>query len=188
MKLYKTIEGNETKKLWYQHFPYVLKGLKISSTLSVDEKEVLNIIFNEIFELKLDDENIFQDLLLDFLDKVPDEIRNDYISKIKSYIESILYKDFENIHLPRLYACLDRSAMETVTYLIDQAQQFSEKSFNSFIDIVKIDPKCLAENKNLFLDLECKLWETLDKVEKTDDPKRYNNIKTLVTRFLNVTI
>lgn len=121
LKLYKTIEGSETKKLWHQHFLYVLKGLKISSTLSVDEKEALNIIFKEIFDLKSDNENMFQDFLLDFLDKIPYEIRNDYIPKTKPYIESILYKDFENINLPRLYVYLNRSDMETVTYLMERS-------------------------------------------------------------------
>jgi hypothetical protein len=67
--------------------------------------------------LKHDDEGMFQDLLLIFLDRIPGELRDGYVTKIKTYIESIIQKDFANVNLPRMYIYLSRSETETLDYL-----------------------------------------------------------------------
>jgi len=51
---------------------------------------VLSVVFDDILDLKRDNEGIFQDLLLIFLDRITSEIRVDYVRKIKTYIESAI--------------------------------------------------------------------------------------------------
>src|SRR6266487_7116376 len=109
---------------------------------------------------------------------------------MKKYLESILQKDFSNANLPRIYIYLNRSETETLDYLIDNADNFSNEDFNDFLRYVNTNLNKLAETKKLFLDYECKLWKMLNKAEKNkeEQPRRYENAKTLLNKFINITV
>jgi len=89
LKLGKELQGNKTKN-WHDYFNCAFKRLKLSSPISQVETELLSVVFDDILDLKRDNEGIFQDLLLIFLDRITSEIRVDYVRKIKTYIESAI--------------------------------------------------------------------------------------------------
>jgi hypothetical protein len=188
LKLYKKLRGNETKELWYEYFAYALKWLKVSSPISQKEKEAIRIVFNDILEFKSNDV-IFQNLLLAYLDKIPGEIRNDCIEEIKPYIKTIVEKDFKNVNLPRLYKYLNHPEIETLNYLIDNAGNFDIQQFDNVLSNM-IDFKAVAKKKKLFLDFEQRLWKKLDEAEKKKEENKslYENIKTLINKFINITL
>jgi hypothetical protein len=191
LKLYRELTGDETKKTWRDYFKHAFKGLKLSSPVSQDEVEALSLVFDDIVNLKHDDEDMFQDLLLIFLERIPSELRDGYITRIKTYIEGIIQKDFENANLPRMYIYLNRSETDTLDYLINNADNFNTQNFNNFLTYVDSDLfKKLAETKKLFLDYERKIWTRLGEAEraKEEHPNLYENIKTLVNKFININL
>ena len=131
MNLYKRLEGPETKKIWRNYFTYALRALKISSPLLDGQKEALRVIWKDILDLKCN-EQLFPELVLDFLGKVPTETRSEYAGEIKSYIEDLMQNSMENPYLPRLYVYLNKSEIETLDYLIHNANKFRAKNLRIF--------------------------------------------------------
>jgi hypothetical protein len=191
LKLYRGLIGDETKKTWFSYFKYAFKGLKFSSPVSQDEVEALGLVFNDIVNLKEDDEDMFQELLLIFLERLPSELRDSYIARIKTYIESIIQEDFENANLAQMYIYLNRSETSTLDYLINNADNFNAQNFNKILSYVGSNLfKKLAETKRLFLDYERIIWTRLGEAERTKEehPNLYENIKTLVNKFINTNL
>lgn len=62
----------------------MLNGLQIYSV--TDESDLLDIIFKGLLDLKDENEDMFQDLLLDFLDKLPDDARRGYVIQIEPIV------------------------------------------------------------------------------------------------------
>ena len=183
LKIYKKLQGIETKKLWYDYFKYALKGLKLSSPLSEDEEDVLKLVFDDILSLES------EDIMLDFLDVVPNDIRKG-IEKIKSYLETISQQNFTNVNLPRFYKHLNKSDTDTLEYLINNAHNFDKEKFDLFLSNANIDLRRLAEMKTIFFDFERTLWIRLSEGEreKQEHPSLYENIKNLVNKFIGINL
>jgi hypothetical protein len=64
------------------------------------------------------------------------------------------------------------------------------QNFNNLLSYADRDLKKLAETKKLFLDYERKIWTRLGEAEraKEEHPALYENIKTLVNKFINITL
>ena len=138
LKISKKLHGTETKKLWCDYFMYALKALKLSCPLPEDEKDVLKLLFDDI--ISLDSE----DVLLEFLNAIPNEISLGFIQEIKPNIETLIGEDFANPNLPRLYKLLKKSDTETLTYLINNADNFDAKTFDTFFCNINVDLQMLA--------------------------------------------
>ena len=108
------LKGKETIDLWNSYFTYALKALKISSPPSGNEEVLLEVVYKGILELREKNELLFQELLLIFLAKLPQELADNYVMKIKPYIEEVVKKDFENVLMARLYVLLKKPELETV--------------------------------------------------------------------------
>jgi len=143
LKIYKKLDGTETKKLWCDYFKYALKALKVSSPLMEDENDVLKLVFDDVISLD------FEDVLLEFLNAIPNEVRCGFIEKIKPSIETRVGQDFANTNLPLLYKLLKKSDTETLTYLIDNAGSFEEKKFDRFFSNTNVDLQKFAKSKVL---------------------------------------
>lgn len=186
LRLCKALSGNETKKLWYDHFKYILNGLTFSQPISEEEKNALRVLFDDLLELK-NDEGIFTELLSSFLDKIPIDIKKEYTEELKSYIETIVNKDFGSPYLAHLYRYLNRSEVETLDYLVNNADKFNQDSFKTLMDRSNIDFGKLAKTPQ-YLELEHRLWKKLDSLEREKNvEERYNtayeNIKNLISKF-----
>jgi hypothetical protein len=186
LQLYKGLSSNETKRLWRVHFKYVLNGLTFSQPISEDEKNALRVLFYDLLELKYD-KDMFPELLLAFLDKVPIEIQREYTEELKPYIESIVKEGFANPYLPHLYPYLHKTEIETLNYLINNADKFDNDSFKTLMDRSNVDFGKLVKTPQ-YLELEHRLWKKLDSLEKEKTAKeRYNiayeNIKNLINKF-----
>ena len=113
LKIFNMLKGKETIDLW-NSFTYALKALKISSPPSGNEEVLLEVVYKDILELREKNELLFQELLLIFLAKLPQELADNYVMKIKPYIEEVVKKDFENVLMARLYVLLKKPELETV--------------------------------------------------------------------------
>jgi hypothetical protein len=180
LKIYGNLEGNESKKLCSSYLQYAFKGVTVSSTVSGDEKTALMIIFKEIRDLE-SDTNLFEELILLFLEKIPKEIRLQYIEEIRPYIENMEKHDFTNNNLPRFYKFLDRSMVESLNYLIENAGKFTKDQFDRLLGNINIHNqlKNLSQNQKLFMDFELRIWKILDRAEKEKEQRDnlYQNIK-----------
>jgi hypothetical protein len=63
LKVYGSLESNETKKLCFTFLDHAMKGLTLPSTMTDDVKEALKIIFKEICDLESDTDS-FEKLIL----------------------------------------------------------------------------------------------------------------------------
>lgn len=129
--------GHKTREIWQEYFTYALKGLRLKTPLTEDKKEALNVIFDDICDLKSED-SLFQDILLTFLDELPPENRSEYIGKVTHDIERFT-KNFSSANMPRFYKYLNKSSMETLNYLMENADKFDKEHFNAFLRTVNID-------------------------------------------------
>ncbi len=118
LKLSKALKNSETIKLWYEKFEYIFTWLKISSPIKSHERLMLDDIFDRILQIKANDNKKFEDLLITFLDKIPEDEQMIYIDKVKSELESIVNSEFDNKNIRRIYKYLNKSNEETLTYLI----------------------------------------------------------------------
>jgi hypothetical protein len=151
------------------------------------EKEALRVIWKDILDLKSDEE-MFPELVSNFFGKVPIETGSEYAEEIKRYVEDLMQNNVENPYLPRLYVYLNKSEIETLDYLIHNANKFSSQKFNDFLSNTRVDFSQFGHE--LFLEKESKLWIKLGEAErqKEEYPNLFENIKTLVNKFINVTI
>ena len=53
---------------------------------SEDEKDALRVLFDDLLELK-NEEGMFVELLSTFLDKIPPDIKSEYIQKVKNILK-----------------------------------------------------------------------------------------------------
>jgi hypothetical protein len=187
LKVYGTLEGNETKKLCSTYLEYAMKGLTVPSTTD-DVKAGLTVIFKEICDLESKDTNLFEKLVLLFLEKIPNEIRPQYIEEIKPYIENMTKSDFNNNNLRRFYKYLDRPIDETLNYLIENVGNFTTDRFNGLLSEIKDQLKNAIQDQNrLLMDFELRVWKKLDKAEREKDgDDLYQNLKALVNEFINI--
>ena len=180
LNLSKALKNSETINLWYEKFEYVFNWIKISSPIKKHERLMLDDIFERILQIKAKNDNKkFEHLLLTFLDKIIEDEQMIYIDKVKSELESIVNSEFDNKNIRRIYKYLNKSNEETLNFLIDHAGSFEENDFNNFIkDKDNLNLKHVAENKQLFLFFENKVWKMLDKAEKKkSNNKQINNLK-----------
>lgn len=188
LNLSKALKNNETIKLWYEKFEYIFKWLKISSPIKSHERLMLNDILDRILQIKANDNKKFEDLLITFLDKIPENEQTIYIDKVKSELENIVNSEFKNKNIRRIYKYLNKSDEETLTYLIDHAGSFEENDFNDFITD-NLNLQQVAENKQLFLFFENKIWKMLDKAEKKkSNNQQIKNLKNLINRFITINL
>lgn len=188
LNLSKALKNNETIKLWYEKFEYIFKWLKISSPIKSHERLILNDILDRILQIKANDNKKFEDLLITFLDKIPENEQTIYIDKVKSELENIVNSEFKNKNIRRIYKYLNKSDEETLTYLIDHAGSFEENDFNDFITD-NLNLQQVAENKQLFLFFENKIWKMLDKAEKKkSNNQQIKNLKNLIDRFITLNL
>lgn len=156
-------------------------------------------MFNDINDLSKTNVNFFQELMLILLDKMPNEIRMTYISKIRPYIEDMKEHDFTNINFPRFYKYLNKSEIESLEYLLQKAGDLSTEQFDLLLTNINIRDllKTLTQNQKVFMDFERRLWEMLDDAEmkkgteEHEEKERYNsaykNIEDLVNKFIQTT-
>jgi hypothetical protein len=188
LNLSKALKNSETIKLWYEKFEYIFKWLKISSPIKNHERLMLDDIFERILQIKANDNKKFEDLLITFLDKIPKDEQTIYIDKVKSELESIVNSEFNNKNIRQIYKYLNKSNEETLTYLIDHAGSFEENDFNNFITD-NLNLQQLAEDKQLFLFFEYKVWKMLDIAEKKkSNNQQINNLKNLINLFITINL
>lgn len=91
--------------------------------------------------------------------------------------------------MPRFYKYLNISDMETLNYLMDNANKFDKEHFNTSLRTVNIDWKKLSSNKSTFMDIERKLWLKLSESEKLENGNRqFENVMSLIRRLMNASI
>lgn len=194
LKIFKKLRNEQTKKLWFDHIKYMLNGLTIPSPIRQDKQGAILTVFNEIHGLK-PNESIFQEVILRFLDKIPEEIRPQYIERLRVYIEGMKEDNLTDTNFPRFYKHLRKSEVESLEFLIDKAGDLNKDQFDLLLSNINIDFKAFAQNERVLMDFERRLWEMLDNAEKKreatieeNEKDRYNNIyqniETLVKKFI----